>query len=352
MRPSTISRPGLILALLLPVVVSAHPPGLSSIDLTEQQGGGFELLLTLSRFDAEIIEPMDADRDGKISERELDDARADLEALPERIIELKIDGVRAFGRCEKIWADDKDNVLLRVSYPGSSGKHITLRSNIFDRLPGGHRQITSLYASGQDEAVSTDTLTQGHPVFDSEIPGSRLAFLILGIEHILTGYDHLLFLFALLVIGIGFRDAALIITSFTVAHSITLALATYDIVRLPGEIVEPIIALSIVYVGIENILKKETRYRWALTFVFGLIHGLGFASVLRDLGIGDRAGDGWIVLLFNLGVELGQLAIACLVLPFIWKVLQPLKSFRRISTALSVLVALLGLYWFIERTLL
>ena len=104
--------------------------------------------------------------------------------------------------------------------------------------------------------------------------------------------------------------------------------------------------------GIENILKKEVRYRWALTFVFGLIHGLGFASILRDLGVGDNAGDGWIVLLFNLGVELGQLGIACLVLPLIWKVLQPLKSFRVISTALSVLVALLGLYWLIERTVL
>ena len=139
----------------------------------------------------------------------------------------------------------------------------------------------------------------------------------LGIEHILTGYDHLLFLFGLLVIGIGFPDAAMIITSFTVAQSITIALATYDIVRLPGGIVEPLIAHSIGYIGIENILKEETRYRWALTFVFGLIHGLGFASVLRDLGIGDRTGDGWIVLLFNLGVELGQLGIACLVLPFI-----------------------------------
>ncbi len=352
MRLSPYSRSCLLLSLLLPTVALAHPPGLSSIDLTAQQGGGFKLLLTLSRFDAEILSPMDADRDGRISEAELDDARADIEALPASIFELKIDGNPTRGRCEEIWADDKDNVLLRVSYPGPSGKHITLQSNIFDRLPTGHRQLASLSVSGQEEMISTDTLTERHRVFDSEIPGSRLVFLILGIEHILTGYDHLLFLFGLLVIGIGFRDAALIITSFTVAHSITLALATYDIVRLPGDIVEPLIALSIVYVGIENILKKETRYRWALTFVFGLVHGLGFASVLRDLGIGDRTGDGWIVLLFNLGVELGQLGIACLVLPFIWKVLQPRASFRRISIALSVLVALLGLYWFIERTLL
>ncbi|MCH2585039.1 MAG: HupE/UreJ family protein, partial [Planctomycetes bacterium] len=255
MRLSPYSRSGLLLSLLLPVVASAHPPGLSSIDIAAQQGGGFKLLLTLSRFDAEILSPMDADRDGRISGAELDDARADLEALPASIFELKIDGEPAGGRCEKLWADDKDNVLLRVSYPGPSGKHITLRSNIFDRLPGGHRQLASLSAGGRGEPVSIDTLTERHRVFDSEVPGGNMTFLILGIEHILTGYDHLLFLFGLLIIGIGFRDAALIITSFTIAHSITLVLATYDVVRLSPEIVEPLIALSIVYVGIENILK-------------------------------------------------------------------------------------------------
>ncbi|MCH2582789.1 MAG: HupE/UreJ family protein, partial [Planctomycetes bacterium] len=265
MRLSPYSRSCLLLSLLLPVVASAHPPGLSSIDIAAQQGGGFKLLLTLSRFDAEILSPMDTDRDGRISGAELDDARADLEALPASIFELKIDGNPARGRCEKLWADDKDNVLLRVSYPGPSGKHITLRSPIFDRLPGGHRQLASLSAGGRGEPVSIDTLTERHRVFDSEVPGGNMTFLILGIEHILTGYDHLLFLFGLLIIGIGFRDAALIITSFTIAHSITLALATYDLIRLPSNIVEPLIALSIVYVGIENILKKEVRYRWALT---------------------------------------------------------------------------------------
>ena len=352
MKRSPYSQAFLLLLFLLPLNVTAHPPGISSVDIEEKPGGALELLLTLSRFDAEILSPMDADRDGRISPAELDDARTDLEALPSMILELSIDGVPARGVCEKVWADDKDNVLLLVSYPGQGGRHITLESNIFDRLPGGHLQMAKLSTPGRDEAIATDTLTGRDRVFDSEIPGGRLAFLILGIEHILTGYDHLLFLFGLLIIGIGFRDAALIITSFTIAHSITLTLATYDLVHLSSNVVEPLIALSIVYVGIENILKKEVRYRWALTFVFGLIHGLGFASILRDRGIGDNAGDGWIVLLFNLGVELGQLGIACLVLPIIWKVLQPHKSFRAISTALSVLVALLGLYWLIERTVL
>lgn len=339
------SLPLLLLALLLPLSASAHPPGLSSIELTEKPGGSFELLLTLSRFDAEILSPMDADRDGRISAAEMDDARADLEALPAEIIKLSIDGSVREGICENVSADDKDNVLLLVNYPGPGGKHITLVSNIFKRLPGGHRQLVKLSMQNQDEVLPTVTLTERGSVFDSKIPGDPLAFLILGIEHILAGYDHLLFLFALLIIGIGFRDAALVITSFTIAHSITLVLATYDVVRLPANIVEPLIALSIVYVGVENILKKEARYRWALTFVFGLVHGLGFASILRDLGVGD----GWSVLLFNLGVEIGQLGIACLVLPVIWIFLQPRSDFRRISVALSIVVSAAGLYWFIER---
>ena len=342
------SLPLLLLPLLVTASASAHPPGISGIELAEKPGGGFELVLTLSRFDAEIISPMDSDRDGKISPAELDDARPDLQKLPSRSIELRIDGVLLEGSCEEVSADDKDNVILVVSYPGPEGKQITLASSIFDLLPGGHRQLVDLETLNQAETAPTVTLTERSRVFNSEIPGSRLEFLVLGVEHILTGYDHLLFLFALLIIGIGWREAALIITSFTIAHSITLVLATYELIRLSPGIVEPLIALSIAYVGIENILVKKARYRWALTFAFGLVHGLGFASILRDLGVGD----GWSVLLFNLGVELGQLGIAAIVLPIIWFVLKPRSSFRIISIALSIAVSAAGLYWFIERTLL
>ena len=340
------SLPLLLLALLVTTSASAHPPGISGIELAEKPGGRFELVLTLSRFDAEIISPMDADRDGKVSPQELEDARPDLEKLPARSIELRIDGAILVGSCEKVSADDKDNVILLVSYPGPGGKHITLTSSIFDQLPGGHRQLVDLETLNQAEVPPTVTLTERDRGVDSEIPGSRLEFLVLGVEHILTGYDHLLFLFALLIIGIGWREAALIITSFTIAHSITLVLATYDVIRLSSDLVEPLIALSIAYVGIENILVKKARYRWALTFAFGLVHGLGFASILRDLGVGD----GWSVLLFNLGVELGQLGIAGLVLPVIWILLKPRSNFRTISVALSIAVSALGLYWFIERT--
>ena len=111
-------------------------------------------------------------------------------------------------------------------------------------------------------------------------------FLLLGIEHILTGYDHLLFLLSLLIVTRSFWPAFKIITYFTIAHSITLALAGLNIIDIPGNIVEPLIAATIVYVAVENILRdgKPKGRQW-LTFFFGLVHGFGFAAVLREMGI-------------------------------------------------------------------
>src|SRR6185295_4944850 len=131
----------------------------------------------------------------------------------------------------------------------------------------------------------------------------------------LTGYDHLLFLGGLLIACRRFSTMAGIVTCFTIAHSITLALAALDVLAIPSRVVEPLIAASIVFVGIENLVRRgaEPKGRWALTFVFGLVHGFGFASVLRDLGVG-RGGHGLLVPLFtfNLGVEVGQVAVAAI----------------------------------------
>ena len=161
-------------------------------------------------------------------------------------------------------------------------------------------------------------------------PQSFPQFLILGVEHILTGYDHLCFLLGLLIAGGALRDIFKIITAFTLAHSITLALATLNLINIPSRIIEPMIAVSIVYVGIENLLRRDLRRRWMLSFGFGLIHGCGFATALRSLGIGSNGGGIAVPLFgFNLGVEFGQLAIAALVLPLIWK----LKSQPSFSAA-------------------
>lgn len=179
-------------------------------------------------------------------------------------------------------------------------------------------------------------------------------FLELGIEHIWTGYDHLLFLAGLLIVCTHLRTIIGIVTSFTVAHSITLGLAATNTVNLPSRVVDPLIAASILFVGVENLWRRgaEPRGRWAVAFCFGLIHGFGFASVLRDLGLGTR-GNGLALPLFsfNLGVELGQLTVVAIALPIIWQLRKYPGFVRRGIPILSSLVAVTGLYWLLERTL-
>jgi hydrogenase/urease accessory protein HupE len=174
----------------------------------------------------------------------------------------------------------------------------------------------------------------------------------LGVEHILTGYDHLLFLAGLLVACRRLRTMLGVVTSFTVAHSVTLALAGLGLVELSSGVVEPLIAASIVFVGVENLwLRDEPRWRWALTFAFGLVHGFGFAGVLGELGLG-QSGTSLVMplLAFNLGVEAGQLAVALVVLPLLLWLRRRGWFEKRELYATSLAVALLGAHWFLERT--
>jgi len=155
-----------------------------------------------------------------------------------------------------------------------------------------------------------------------------------------------------LLTGGALSSNARIITSFTIAHSLTLALATFGIVTLPTSIVEPLIAASIVFVGIENLVRRQLAARWLVTFCFGLVHGLGFASVLRDLGIGALGTPSAVPLLsFNLGVELAQISIAALILPLIWRLQRHPAFLPKHVPALSLLLIISGLYWLVTRTL-
>src|SRR5438034_6229366 len=134
-------------------------------------------------------------------------------------------------------------------------------------------------------------------------------FVPAGIHHILIGPDHLLFLVGLLLLGGSIRRLAMIVTSFTIAHSVTLSLAALSIVTPPARIIEPAIALSIVYVGADNLLAQGGRdVRAWIAFAFGFIHGFGFASVLREMDLPPRA-LGWSLFSFNFGVEIGQLLV-------------------------------------------
>ena len=188
-------------------------------------------------------------------------------------------------------------------------------------------------------------------------------FLLWGAHHIFIGYDHIAFLLAL-VLAVGrFRELLLIITSFTVAHSCTILLAALDIVRMPVRITEALIAASIVWVALENLafgVRPRPR-RWALTFAFGLVHGLGFAEVLRERLAEAPGGILVPVVAFNLGVEVGQAALVGAAFPaLLWlrrgaggNLSDELVAVRqeRILRLGSIPIALLGLVWLAQRLL-
>jgi hypothetical protein len=195
-----------------------------------------------------------------------------------------------------------------------------------------------------------------------------LVYLRLGVEHIFTGYDHLAFLAALLLAtglrrraGVGgaaqpagTREALgqvlKIVTAFTVAHSTTLIASTLRPGLVPTAWVEPAIALSIAYVGLENLRPGTPRRRWPIVFVFGLVHGLGFSSVLREIGLPAR-GLVASLLAFNLGVELGQLAVVALLLPVVVLAAsrRPVGFERWALRGGSTVLALAGVIWFVLR---
>ncbi len=172
-------------------------------------------------------------------------------------------------------------------------------------------------------------------------------FIPLGIEHIWTGYDHIAFLLALIVIGLSWKEALKIITAFTVAHSITLLLAALQIVRLDSRFVESVIALSICYVAVENLFRRKANYRWLIAFSFGLVHGFGFASALQELIVG-KSNLLLSVLSFNAGVEIGQLTIVSIMLPILYLLTKKFEL-RIITMAASAAIFIFGFTWLIER---
>jgi len=175
-------------------------------------------------------------------------------------------------------------------------------------------------------------------------------FLPAGIHHILIGPDHLLFLVGLLLLGGTIRQLAVVVTAFTFAHSITLSLAALNIVSPPVRIIEPAIALSIVYVGADNLLVREGRdVRAYIAFAFGFIHGFGFANVLREMDLPARA-LGWSLFAFNIGVEIGQLIVVVAVASAFAALRSRSEAAgRQLAFAGSIVVIAAGAFWFIQR---
>ena len=175
-------------------------------------------------------------------------------------------------------------------------------------------------------------------------------YLALGYVHILPkGLDHILFVLGLFLLSVRLRPILVQVTTFTIAHSITLALGMYGFVALPSRIVEPLIALSIAYVAIENLLTNRVRpWRIALVFGFGLLHGLGFAGVLSDLGL-PRGEFLTALLSFNLGVEAGQLTVIAIAALGVYWYRHRTWYHQRVVVPASLVIAAVGMYWMLER---
>ena len=340
---------------------AAHDPGLSSLTIRPRTSS-LEAILTLAVKDAAQLAELDENRDGTVAQAEFARSRWQLEGAIARQVVIAADGKVAKHKSVRSRLDESKNVEVHLDFDAVVFSSLEIQSKLIASLPFGHRQYLQVRDSAGETVFerlltgSADSATVHMPHTGASMAAfgairSFVNFLSLGVRHILTGYDHLLFLFGLLLVARGFFAALNIITSFTIAHSITLAVATLRVVQIPSRIVEPLIAASIVFVGVENLLRGGIpKSRRLLTFGFGLIHGFGFASALREAGIASSAGRIVLPLFsFNLGVEFGQVMVAGVALPVIWKLRENPMFVARWAPVCSAAVVLLGSFWLVER---
>ncbi|MCU1381653.1 MAG: hypothetical protein JWL71_350 [Acidobacteria bacterium] len=248
---------------------------------------------------------------------------------------------------------DRQSLKLAVRYRmAGRAATVAVTATMFPYDPQ-HQTFLNLY----EESALTQAILDGGRTSFEYFAGTRQGafavvkkFLPAGIHHILIGPDHLLFLVGLLLLGGSIRQLAVIVTSFTVAHSITLSLAALNVVSPPARIIEPAIALSIVYVGADNLLIRDGRdVRAWIAFAFGFIHGFGFANVLREMDLPARA-LGWSLFSFNVGVEIGQLLVVAAVATALAALRARSEAAgRQLAFAGSIVVMAAGAFWFIQR---
>jgi len=277
-----------------------------------------------SRELARWLPAIDTDHDGSIAPAELAAGRdAVARALATGVI-VEADARACPGSLDRAWVlEGEGGVVFQVRYTCPEvPDRLTLAAPILDALTPGHRHLARVFRSGKaqskvlDRSRATWTLDRASPTSSSTAVARQLAWsmLKLGVEHILTGADHLVFLLGLILVGGRLRSLVGAVSAFTLAHSITLALAAFSIFTPSPRLVEPAIALSIAYVGVENLYVEDASKRWRITFPFGLVHGFGFAGALREIGLPH--GQIPIALVsFNLGVEIGQLGVLSIALP-------------------------------------
>jgi hypothetical protein len=374
-RKNITLRRALLLLLLLDcffaLEASAHDPSKSYLSLvieSNQVVGQWDVPLK----DLQTVVPLDADHDGFVTWDELNARYTNATTYILAHLKISVDGrpvVCRILKAEPAVEDFTDGTYLEIPFVienVSDPKGIELNYQLFFDVNSLHRGLLRLqYGEKTESAVfSPDKTTQSFTIGVTSPGRQFLAFLSEGIFHIWTGYDHILFLLALLLPAVLHREgtkwagvAALrpafinvlkIVTAFTVAHSLTLSLAALQVVRLPSRLTESAIAFSVVLAAANNLWPVVRERGWIVAFFFGLIHGFGFANALADLGLVHGA-LALTLVGFNLGVEVGQLAIVVVFLPaaFVlrnsWFYRQPLLRFG------SSLIILVAATWFAER---
>ena len=344
-----------VLALVLAVPTArAHDQPYSYADLVLEPGR-LRLALTVHRVDAAaalgIATPESLMEAGYLARC---DARLAAVLVERLSIAADGRGLDLRWRGSEIRPERRAIVLRFEAACAQRPGRLTLRARLFPDDPQ-HETFVNAYDGPRllrevvltAERPETELFTAG----PAGVIAVLATFIPAGIHHILIGPDHILFLVGLLLLGGGFVRVLKIATGFTIAHSITLALAALGLVTPPARIIEPAIALSIVCVGLENLraVRRGHDRRALIAFAFGFIHGFGFASVLREFGL-PREALGWSLFSFNAGVELGQALIIAAALPLLGliRATSPRTAARAVMAG-SWGVILAGAWWFVQR---
>ncbi len=278
---------------------------------------------------------------------------------------LRIEGRRvsgkpvafAYKRSPAGASNDRYTLQMEYTLP-KPPRELEVQSLLFSELKGS-ATIVVLLGTGPTTSFTLDArrpkIRLNTSAFLRNLWQNLLQFAVMGVEHLFTGYDHILFILGLVFGSLGFWPLVKVLTGFTVAHSITLILAALNVVSPPQVWVERFIALSIAYIGVENILIEVPRQRWLIAGLFGLIHGFGFAGVLREMGLPEE-GLVWCLLSFNLGLEVAQILLVSALYPWLvfWRRYRANQKegwrlWRRDIQVASGVTAGIGMFWFIQR---
>ncbi|MBS2016101.1 MAG: HupE/UreJ family protein [Deltaproteobacteria bacterium] len=351
--------------LLAPARANAHAIGLSTGEYT-LKADGVHAKLAFARGEVASLAPnLDANHDGHVTAIEVEEAKKELESKVIARIDVRAGDTPCTPVLTSAALTEADGLLVDGRFScAKQGAAVNVDVKLLDDLSHGHRHV----ARGVGAATQDEVLYRGHSTFTIAPPAgtataegpaaapapaapasvSAWSFFKMGIEHILTGYDHLVFLAGLVLLRSRLREILAVVTAFTLAHSITLGIAALGIFTPSPKFVEPAIALSIAYVGIENFFVKDGSKRWRITFPFGLIHGFGFAGALAEVNL-SRAQVPTALVSFNLGVEAGQLFVLGLILPMIHLARQQDWFEPKGVRILSGAVAAAGCVWFVAR---